>query len=233
MQSTADVLFRNQATTLAGGGSPLPRGRGPGREETWMATDPLVTMTLLVGAWAAFAWAANRAGKWTAASRQAPEGFDETDVAAYEEWLKGTSPRGPMWGRFSRQAQQVVCYAQEEAVRRNGTWVGPEHLLLGLLQDPDTAATRVLAGLGIPVEHVRAELKSRLVEPEIPPGKQPQLTTSGKRVIDRAYEASRNLGSEYLGTHHLLLGVIDVKGAAREALEAAGVELAPARELAH
>lgn len=112
-----------------------------------------------------------------------------------------------MWKRFTERARAAVYFAQEEAARRRLPGIGPECLLLGVLQNDDSAALAILRALSID----REELVARL-EPLFPEGGPASLTTQsltpgGKRALELAYSASRAQGCEYVGTEHLLLGI--------------------------
>ena len=114
-----------------------------------------------------------------------------------------------MFGRYSDRAQRVILLAQEEARRLNFAYVSTEHLLLGLLREDSGVAARALKNLNIDLEQVRAEIEKSLGRGTQPPSGEPQYTPRGKRVImDLALDEARNLGHSYVGTEHLLLGLI-------------------------
>jgi ATP-dependent Clp protease ATP-binding subunit ClpC len=136
-----------------------------------------------------------------------------------------------MWQRFTERARRVVFFAQEEAAGMRDNHVGTEHLLLGLIREPDSVAMRLLVEqIGVFPERLRAA-----VEHETPrgPGNQGgdmQLTPRAKRTIDLAYEEARGLHNNYIGTEHLLLGLIaEGESIAARVLIAHGVELEVAR----
>src|SRR5579875_727637 len=131
-----------------------------------------------------------------------------------------------MWQRFTERARHVVFFAQEEAIRFGANHVCTEHLLLGLLRDGDSVACRALERMGFSLEGIRQEL-----EPQIPHGdgqltQDMQLTPRAKRVIDLAYDEKRHLNNNYIGTEHLLLGLIrEGEGLAGRVLAKLGVDL--------
>lgn len=135
-----------------------------------------------------------------------------------------------MWQRFTERARKVVFYAQEEAQKFGEGYVSTEHLLLGLVRESDSVAARVLEKLNVSLTRIRAE-----VEKQLPRGDQRQtqdmtLTPRAKRVIDLAYDEARNLNNNYIGTEHLLLGLIrEGDGLAGRVLAKLGVELDRAR----
>ncbi|NLP36032.1 MAG: ATP-dependent Clp protease ATP-binding subunit [Firmicutes bacterium] len=142
-----------------------------------------------------------------------------------------------MFGRFTQRAQKVLLLAQEEAVRFAHNFVGTEHILLGLVREGEGIAAKVLLSLGVDLAKVRAE-----IEKMIGKGKQESSTQNlnytprAKKVIELAIEEGRNLGHNYVGTEHLLLGLIrEGEGIAAQVLANMGVDLGKARKsvLAH
>jgi ATP-dependent Clp protease ATP-binding subunit ClpA len=136
-----------------------------------------------------------------------------------------------MWQRFTASARQVVFYSQEEAQRLGEGYVSTEHLLLGITRDSQTTASRVLAQLGISLEAVRTEVEKGVARGDSIPSQDMTLTPRGKRVIDLAYEEARSLGDDYIGTEHLLLGLIrEGEGLAGRVLAKLGARLDNARQ---
>jgi ATP-dependent Clp protease ATP-binding subunit ClpC len=126
--------------------------------------------------------------------------------------------------RFSKHARQVLQIAQEEAIRLNHNYVGTEHLLLGLVKEENGLASRVLREAGAPgAEIVRAVERMAPRNPRPPFGK-PTLTPRTKRVIELAVEEAREMGHQYIGTEHLLLGLVrEDEGIAAEVLRGLGL----------
>ena len=112
-----------------------------------------------------------------------------------------------MWQRFTEQSRRVVFFAQEEAGKLGEHYVSTEHLLLGLLRTNDNVASRVLGRLGIGIDDLR-QLLERQVKRSTASAGDMQLTPRAKAVIDLAGEEARLLGNKYIGTEHLLLGMI-------------------------
>jgi ATP-dependent Clp protease ATP-binding subunit ClpA len=113
-----------------------------------------------------------------------------------------------MWQRFTERARRVVFFAQEEATQLGQKAVGDEHLLLGLIREDDTLAVRILRGLGVNPLSLRTEVMRQVT---YGPGDwkgDMQLTPTAKRVIDLAYEETKELQNDYIGTSHLLLGLL-------------------------
>ena len=135
-----------------------------------------------------------------------------------------------MWQRFTERARKVVFYAQEEAQKFGEGYVSTEHLLLGLVRESDSVAARVLDKLGVSLNRVRAEVEKQLPRGDARPNQDMTLTPRAKRVIDLAYDEARNLNNNYIGTEHLLLGLIrEGDGLAGRVLAKLGVELEKAR----
>jgi len=135
-----------------------------------------------------------------------------------------------MWQRFTERARKVVFYAQEEAQKFGEGYVSTEHLLLGLVREADSVAARVLDKLGVSLNRVRAEVEKQLPRGDARPNQDMTLTPRAKRVIDLAYDEARNLNNNYIGTEHLLLGLIrEGDGLAGRVLAKLGVELEKAR----
>jgi ATP-dependent Clp protease ATP-binding subunit ClpC len=136
-----------------------------------------------------------------------------------------------MWQRFTERARKVVFYAQEEAQKFGEGYVSTEHLLLGLVRESDSVAARVLDKLGVSLNRIRAEVEKSLPRGDARPNQDMTLTPRAKRVIDLAYDEARNLNNNYIGTEHLLLGLIrEGDGLAGRVLAKLGVELEKARK---
>lgn len=135
-----------------------------------------------------------------------------------------------MWHQFTERARRAVFFAQEEAARLGEFRVGPEHLLLGLLREPDSISSRVLDRLGVPLMRVCKE-----VEAQIPPGQgrgdqNMELSPRGKRSIELAHEEARQMNNNYIGMEHLLLGIVrEGEGPAGKVLAELGADLARVR----
>src|SRR5580704_13647519 len=116
--------------------------------------------------------------------------------------------RYKVWQRFTERARKVVFYAQEEAGRLGENYVSTEHLLLGLVRENDSVAARILDRMGISLVRIRAEIEQAVERGDGRLGQDMQLTPRAKRTIDLAYDESRQLNNNYIGTEHLLLGLI-------------------------
>lgn len=135
-----------------------------------------------------------------------------------------------MWQRFTERARKVVFYAQEEAQKIGEGYVSTEHILLGLCREPDSTAALALERLGISLNRVRGETEKQLPRGEARPSQDMTLTPRAKRVIDLAYDEARALNNNFIGTEHLLLGLIrEGDGLAGRVLEKLGADLFKAR----
>ena len=113
-----------------------------------------------------------------------------------------------MFERFTSRARHVVVLAQEEARRLNHNYIGTEHLLLGLLGEPDGAGGRALVGFGMSLESARAEVAA-IVSPgtKAPSGHIP-FTPRAKKILELSLREAVHLQHNYIGTEHILLGLI-------------------------
>jgi ATP-dependent Clp protease ATP-binding subunit ClpC len=111
--------------------------------------------------------------------------------------------------RFSERARQVVVFAQDEARALNHNYIGTEHLLLGLLREEEGIAARVLEGLDITVEEVRAQVV-RVVGrgDEAPSGQMVPFTPRAKKALELSLREALSLGHNYIGTEHILLALV-------------------------
>jgi ATP-dependent Clp protease ATP-binding subunit ClpC len=135
-----------------------------------------------------------------------------------------------MWQRFTERARKVIFYAQEEAQRLGESQVSTEHLLLGLVRESDSVAARILDRMGVSLQRIRNEIERYATRSDARFGAEMQLTSRAKRVIDLAYDEARQLNNNYIGTEHLLLGLIrEGEGLAARVLHKLGVELDRAR----
>ncbi len=128
--------------------------------------------------------------------------------------------------KFTERARKVLTLAQEEAQRFNHNYIGTEHLLLGLVREGDGVAAKVLGNMGVELNKVRSAVEfiigrgDRMVMGEI------GLTPRAKKVIELAVDEARRLNHHYIGTEHLLLGLVrEGEGIAAGVLESLGVSL--------
>ena len=125
--------------------------------------------------------------------------------------------------RFTKRARRALTAAQNEALRLNHRYIGTEHLLLGLIGEEGSVAVRVLEGLGLSADEIREAVERAVGRGIRPMGGPPTLTPRTKRVLEVAVEEARRLGHHYIGTEHLLLGLIrEEEGIAIEVLRRLG-----------
>ena len=138
----------------------------------------------------------------------------------------------PMFNRFTERARKVILLAKEEAKRFNHDYIGTEHILLGLVREGEGVAAAVLASFGLSSDKIRIEVE-KLVQPgpaTVVSGDLP-FTPKAKKVIELAMDEARALGHNYIGTEHLLLGLIrEGEGVASQVLMNLGLELEKVRE---
>ena len=128
--------------------------------------------------------------------------------------------------RFTERAKKVLTLAQEEAERSHHSYIGTEHLLLGLLREGEGLAAKVLNNLGVEINKVRATIESVLGRNERIIIQQIIPTSRVKKVIEISFEEARRMGNNYVGTEHLLLGLlIEGEGIAAHVLEDLGASL--------
>src|SRR3989338_5594237 len=132
-----------------------------------------------------------------------------------------------MFDRFTERARKVIILAKEEAKRFNHDYIGTEHILLGLIKEGESVAAAVLQNLGLSLDTIRLEVEklvqfgpSTIVSGDIP------FTPKAKKVIELAMDEARRLGHNYIGTEHLLLGLIkEGEGVASHVLMNVGLDL--------
>ena len=137
-----------------------------------------------------------------------------------------------MFARFTQRAHKVLYLAQEEAKRLNFPYVGTEHLLLGLIREGEGVAARALQNLGIEFEKVRAMVEETVEKAQGPAPPEMTLTPRAKRVLELAIDEARRMGHNYVGTEHLLLGLIrEGEGVAAQVLTSLGVDAEKVRQV--
>ncbi|HLC40994.1 MAG TPA: ATP-dependent Clp protease ATP-binding subunit [Methylomirabilota bacterium] len=137
-----------------------------------------------------------------------------------------------MFERFTERARRVIILAREEAGRFRHDFVGTEHILLGLIRDGEGIATAVLQRLGLKLETVKAEVERALAGfPKTLTFGEVPFTPQAKRVLELSIEEARQLGHNYIGTEHLLLGIMkEGQSIAAKILEGLGARLDEVRQ---
>ena len=136
-----------------------------------------------------------------------------------------------LFGRFTERAQQVLVLSQDEARRLSHNFIGTEHLLLGLVKEGAGIAARVLQNTGVNLNTLREEVEKIIPKGDKVPNQNISYTPRAKRVIELAIEESQNLGHNYVGTEHLLLGLLrEGEGIAAQVLTNLGIDVKRARK---
>ena len=135
-----------------------------------------------------------------------------------------------MFGRFTERAQKVLALAQEEAIRLGHNNIGTEHILLGLVREGEGIAAKALYALGLSSEKIQKEVEDLIGRGQDTPGTI-HYTPRAKKVIELSMDEARKLGHSYVGTEHILLGLIrEGEGVAARVLNNLGVSLNKARQ---
>ena len=136
-----------------------------------------------------------------------------------------------MFERFTERARKVIILAREEAIRLGHNFVGTEHLLLGLIREGDGLAVAILKKLNVSISALKAEIEKIVaVGTEFAPAGEIPFTPQAKKVLEYAISEARSLGHNYIGTEHLLLGLIrEGEGIASVVLRDFGVSVAAAK----
>ncbi len=128
--------------------------------------------------------------------------------------------------KFSERARRVLSLAQEEAQRFNHNYIGTEHILLGLVRETEGVAARVLSNLGVELGKVRSAVEFIIGKGERHTPGEIGLTPRAKKVIELAVDEARRLNHHYIGTEHILIGLMrEGEGVAAGVLESLGVSL--------
>ena len=135
-----------------------------------------------------------------------------------------------MFERFTDRARRVVVLAQEEARLLDHNYIGTEHLLLGLISEEEGVAAKALESLGVSLEAARRQVRDVIGQGQVAPTGHIPFTPRAKKVLELSFREALQLGHNYIGTEHLLLGLIgEGEGVAAEVLRDLGVDLRSAR----
>jgi len=154
--------------------------------------------------------------------------------APMRRWLpvpkRRTRPRG-MFQRFTERARRVVHLAQDEARLLNHNYIGTEHILLGLIHEGEGVAAKALESLGISLEAVRAQVEEIIGQGQTAPTGHIPFTPRAKKVLELSLREALQLGHNYIGTEHILLGLVrEGEGVAAQVLVGLGADHAQVRE---
>jgi ATP-dependent Clp protease ATP-binding subunit ClpA len=136
-----------------------------------------------------------------------------------------------MFERFTERARRVVVLAQEEARMLNHNYIGTEHILLGMIHEGEGVAAKALESLGISLEAVRAQVEEIIGQGQQAPSGHIPFTPRAKRVLELSLREAKELGHNYIGTEHILLGLIrEGSGVAAQVLVKLGADLNGVRQ---
>jgi ATP-dependent Clp protease ATP-binding subunit ClpC len=132
-----------------------------------------------------------------------------------------------MWERFTERAKHVVSAAREEATRLGSEYVRTEHILLGLCREPDGIAARALENLGVDIESLSLEIEQQVQKGSaVVSNEEIAFTPRAKKVLELAVEEARRFNHSYIGTEHILLGLVkEGEGIAAKVLQDMKVDL--------
>src|SRR5258707_1420730 len=161
-------------------------------------------------------------------ARGPPCGRDEkTSVASPGRPVRSDE----MFERFTDRARRVVVLAQEEARMLNHNYIGTEHVLLGLIHEGEGAAAKALESLGISREAVRQQVEEIIGQGQQAPSGHIPFTPRAKKVLELSLREALQLGHNYIGTEHILLGLIrEGEGVAAQVLVKLGADLNRVRQ---
>src|SRR5574340_172350 len=135
-----------------------------------------------------------------------------------------------MFERFTDRARRVVVLAQEEARMLNHNYIGTEHILLGLIHEGEGVAAKSLESLGISLEAVRSQVEEIIGQGQQAPSGHIPFTPRAKKVLELSLREALQLGHNYIGTEHILLGLIrEGEGVAAQVLLNLGEDLEKVR----
>ena len=136
-----------------------------------------------------------------------------------------------MWEPFTERARRSIVLAQEEAQRLGNNYIGTEHLLLGIISEGESVAAKVLENLDVSLKKVRQEVEAIAGKGGKSTLEEMVFTPRAKRVIELAFEEARQLAHNYIGTEHLLLGLVrEGEGVAARVLSNLGVDTEKIRD---
>src|SRR3974390_2015021 len=145
--------------------------------------------------------------------------------------LLGGARRRAMFERFTDRARRVVVLAQQEARRLDHNYIGTEHILLGLVREGEGIAATALDQLGISLDAVRQQVEEIIGRGQQAPSGHIPFTPRGKKVLELSLRESLQLGHDYIGTEHILLGLVrEGGGVAAQILVKLGAELNRVRQ---
>src|SRR5690606_30065097 len=145
--------------------------------------------------------------------------------------IRHSHERRHMFERFTDRARRVVVLAQEEARLLNHSYIGTEHILLGLIHEGEGVAAKALESLSISLEAVRNQVEEIIGQGGSSPSGHIPFTPRAKKVLELSLREALQLGHNYIGTEHILLGLIrEGEGVAAQVLVKLGADLSRVRQ---
>ena len=136
-----------------------------------------------------------------------------------------------MFERFTDRARRVVVFAQEEARLLNHNYIGTEHVLLGLVREGEGVAAQALTSMGIGLDAVRGQVEKIIGQGQAAPAGHIPFTPRAKKVLELSLREALQLGHNYIGTEHILLGLLrEGEGVAAQVLQQLGADLNRVRQ---
>jgi ATP-dependent Clp protease ATP-binding subunit ClpC len=133
--------------------------------------------------------------------------------------------------RFTDRARRVVVFAQEEARLLNHNYIGTEHVLLGLVREREGVAAQALTSMGIGLDAVRGQVETIIGQGQAAPTGHIPFTPRAKKVLELSLREALQLGHNYIGTEHILLGLVrEGEGVAAQVLQKLGADLNRVRQ---
>ena len=129
-----------------------------------------------------------------------------------------------MFNRFTERARRILVLAQQEALKLGNDHIGTEHLLLGLVGDVDSVASRSLVSLNVNLSAIRSQIVEKLNRNSVEK-QEVNYTPRAKKALELAVDEAQHLGHNYVGTEHILLGLMrEVEGIAAQVLRSLGID---------
>ena len=145
--------------------------------------------------------------------------------------IRRRRPQAPWTTRFTDRARRVLVLAQEEARLLNHNFIGTEHILLGLIHEGEGVAAKALETLGVTLEAVREKVEETIGPAGSATTGSPPFTPRAKKVLELSLREALQLGHNYIGTEHMLLGLVrEGEGVAAQVLQNLGADLSRVRQ---
>ena len=169
--------------------------------------------------------------EWHGLAAHAPRAVQDPPYLPPRAWHQGIWKAEAMFERFTDRARRVLVLAQEEARLLDHNFIGTEHLLLGLIHEAEGVAARALESFGMSLENVREEVAKTVGSTGSSTTGSPPFTPRAKKVLELSLREALQLGHNYIGPEHMLLGLVrEGEGVAATVLQILGADLARVRQ---